>query len=113
MQILILWSLLGLLVTKINAAVTTISAPTTLSGDQTFSDDIVIESGATLELVSGTSYSFNGNIDAKGTLDIIGDSTKGLTSLQFGSTTTITNSGNINIENIKSAGSASDFVISV
>ena len=112
MKILILWFLLGLLVTKINAAVTTISAPTTLSGDQTFSDDIVIESGATLELVSGTSYSFNGNIDVKGTLDIIGDSTKGLTSLQFGSTTTITNSGNINIENIKSAGSASDFVIS-
>ncbi|KAK5963341.1 uncharacterized protein PWA37_004465 [Arxiozyma heterogenica] len=47
----------------------------------------------------------------KGSLDIIGDSTNGLTSLQFSSTTTITNSGNINIENIKSAGSASDFVI--
>ncbi|KAK5779046.1 hypothetical protein RI543_002930 [Arxiozyma heterogenica] len=66
---------------------------------------------ATLALISGSSYSFNGNIDVKGSLDIIGDSTNGLTSLQFGSTTTITNSGNINIENIKSAGSASDFVI--
>ncbi|KAK5773920.1 hypothetical protein RI543_004822 [Arxiozyma heterogenica] len=93
------------------AATTTISAPTTLSGDQTFSDAIVIESGATLALVAGSSYSFNGNIDVKGSLDIIGDSTNGLTSLQFGSTTTITNSGNINLENIKSAGSASDFVI--
>ncbi|KAK5959624.1 uncharacterized protein PWA37_002981 [Arxiozyma heterogenica] len=111
MQTLILWSLLGLLVTKITAATTTISAPTTLSGDQTFSDAIVIESGATLALVAGSSYSFNGNIDVKGSLDIIGDSTNGLTSLQFGSTTTITNSGNINLENIKSAGSASDFVI--
>ncbi|KAK5779045.1 hypothetical protein RI543_002929 [Arxiozyma heterogenica] len=111
MQILILWSLLGLLVIRVNAATTTISTPTTLSGDQTFSDDIVIKSGATLALVSGSSYSFNGNIDVKGSLDIIGDSTNGLTSLQFGSTTTITNSGNINIENIKSAGSASDFVI--
>ncbi|KAK5960251.1 uncharacterized protein PWA37_002321 [Arxiozyma heterogenica] len=111
MQLLLLWSLLGLLVTKISAATTTISAPTTLSGDQTFSDDIVIESGATLALVSGSSYSFNGNINVKGSLDIIGDSTNGLTSLQFGSTTTITNSGNINIENIKSTGSASDFVI--
>ncbi|KAK5781983.1 hypothetical protein RI543_000469 [Arxiozyma heterogenica] len=109
--LLLLWSLLGLLVTKISAATTTISAPTTLSGDQTFSDDIVIESGATLALVSGSSYSFNGNINVKGSLDIIGDSTNGLTSLQFGSTTTITNSGNINIENIKSTGSASDFVI--
>ncbi|KAK5960412.1 uncharacterized protein PWA37_002491 [Arxiozyma heterogenica] len=111
MQLLVLWSLLGLLVTKISAATTTISAPTTLSGDQTFSNDIVIESGATLALISGSSYSFNGNIDVKGSLDIVGDSTNGLTSLQFGSTTTITNSGNINIENIKSAGSASDFVI--
>ncbi|KAK5961784.1 uncharacterized protein PWA37_000663 [Arxiozyma heterogenica] len=111
MQTLILLSLLGLLVTKASAATTTISTPTTLSGDQTFYDDIVIESGATLALVSGSSYSFNGNIDVKGSLDIIGDSTNGLTSLQFGSTTTITNSGNINIENIKSANSVTDFVI--
>ncbi|KAK5773563.1 hypothetical protein RI543_005080 [Arxiozyma heterogenica] len=71
----------------------------------------VIESGATFALASGSSCSFNGNIDAKGSLHIIGDSTRGLTNLQFGSITIIKNSGNINIENIKSAGSVSDFVI--
>ncbi|KAK5961304.1 uncharacterized protein PWA37_001156 [Arxiozyma heterogenica] len=95
----------------ISAATTTISTLTTLSGDQPFSNDIVIESGATFTLVSGSSYSFNGNINVKGSLDIIGDLKNELTSLQFGSTTTITNNGNINTENIKSANSVTDFVI--
>ncbi|KAK5773565.1 hypothetical protein RI543_005082 [Arxiozyma heterogenica] len=94
-----------------DAATTTISTLTTLSGDQPFSNDIVIESGATFTLVSGSSYSFNGNINVKGSLEIIGDLKNELTSLQFGSTTTITNNGNINTENIKSANSVTDFVI--
>ncbi|CAL9727770.1 hypothetical protein MOUN0_A05688 [Monosporozyma unispora] len=77
-----------------------VDADTTLSGDQTFNEPITVASGATLIIQSGSSYTFNDDIDIEGTLKVIGNPTTGATNLNFASTSTITNNGEFDLENL-------------
>lgn len=105
-----MWTLLGLFVTKTSYALQ-ISSDTTITDTATFSDGITVASGVTVTIASASSYSFGGLVDVKGTLNIVGDSTNGLTGLGFASTVTIESTGNLNIENIKPTGDAASYVI--
>ncbi|CAL9730017.1 hypothetical protein MOUN0_I04632 [Monosporozyma unispora] len=109
MQFLLQWYFIGLFITNINAL--DVNVDTTLTGDQTFNEPVTVAAGATLALQSGSNYVFSGDVDVEGTLNIIGDSTTGLANLQFASTSTVTNNGKIDIENIKSSGPVSDYMI--
>lgn len=85
---------------------------TTLTGDQTFNEDIIVDGGVTLTIKDGKTYVFNGDLDILGTLDIIGDATTGIAKIDFGTGHTYNNRGNVYIRNIAPSGDAAEYVIS-
>ena len=89
---------LGLLgLTKVNAATVTIAANTLIStGDTLYSNNYIIDAGAYLAIDSGYTHNFYGDLTVNGQLYISDrNHVSGITSDVIGSTNTVTNYGQI------------------